>query len=207
MQLYNLGCGLCAPQGWYNLDRSPSLWLDRVPPVKRTLRRVGILSPEHMVQWPRNITMWDIRRGIPCGDGEADGIYSSHTLEHLYLDEAQAVLKACHRALRPGGVMRVALPPGQEFARLGAEGSCEAAMEYNRRLDAHPLVAPSRRQRLVKLLASPPHRWQPVPALVIEIFQQAGFLAPEDREFRNSDLPDIELVEHREESFFIEAVR
>lgn len=205
--LYNLGCGLTAPVGWVNIDRSPNLLLDRVKPAKQLLCLVGVLTKEHMVKWPRNITIRDIRKGIPCHDGEADAIYSSHTLEHLYFDEANAILDDCFRALRPGGVMRVALPNGQEFARLGASGDPEEAREFNRRLCAHPMAAPSRRQQIVRLLASPPHRWQPVPSLVREMFREAGFASPEERKFLDSAIQGIEDVEHREASFFVEAVR
>lgn len=207
LNLYNVGCGLHAPHGWHNIDRSPNLLLDRVRPLKRLLRQAGVLNDAHMAAWPRNIRMLDVRKGLPCADGQADGIYSSHMLEHLYLDEACKVISACYRALRTGAVFRVALPNGHEIALKGAEDTPEAFLDYNEGLLAHPLLAPNARQRLVGFLKSPPHRWQPSPSLVIRLFQEAGFAAPVEREYLKSGLPRVEEVEHRPESFFVEATK
>jgi SAM-dependent methyltransferase len=48
-------------------------------------------------------------------------IYCAHTLEHLAEDKAHIFLKECARILKPGGVMRVAVPTTQEsftFAKI-----------------------------------------------------------------------------------------
>jgi SAM-dependent methyltransferase len=128
-------------------------------------------------------------------------------LEHMYLDEARNVIRRCHRALRPGAVFRVALPNGQAIAARGAEGTLEGALAYNEQLLAHSLSLPSYRQRMVGLFQSPPHRWQPIPALVLHLFHEAGFANPVERKFMESDLPDIERVETRPNSLFVEAVK
>jgi len=43
-------------------------------------------------------------------DDAFDFIYSEHFFEHLFFDEAVALFKECHRILKPGGVIRTAVP-------------------------------------------------------------------------------------------------
>lgn len=208
--LLNLGCGLTAPDGWINVDRSPNQYLDRVRPLKRALHRAGLLQDAHMTPWPQNVRRMDIRKRLPFEAGTVDGIYSSHTLEHLYLSEAREVLEECGRVLRTGAVLRLALPDASEFARdlvtgldSGEEG---AGWEFNRMIGGHPTVKPTLKRRLMKSLASPPHRWQPTPDLVDDLLVEAGFSNIQARKFLEGDLPDLESVEHREQSLFVEAV-
>lgn len=206
MELYNLGCGLHAPAGWHNLDRSPNLLLDRIRPIKTLLLKAGILTQAHAPSWPRNIRLHDVRKGVPCPSETADGIYSSHTLEHLYFDEARTVIRLCYIALRPRGVLRVALPDGQAIAAYGIRGDPESAIYYNEQLNAHPLAAPSPAQRVRAVFASPPHRWQPTPDLVLKLFRE-WFPEPQRLPFRQGTLPRLNQIEHRTDSFFVEAVK
>ena len=46
----------------------------------------------------------------PLKDGSIDIIYSSHFLEHILPEECYRLIKDCHRVLKVGGMMRIALP-------------------------------------------------------------------------------------------------
>jgi predicted SAM-dependent methyltransferase len=48
--------------------------------------------------------------GLPFADASFAFIYSEHFFEHLFFDEALALLKECHRLLRPNGVLRTIVP-------------------------------------------------------------------------------------------------
>jgi SAM-dependent methyltransferase len=206
----NLGCGLTAPLGWVNIDRSPSLTLDRMPGVKFMLGTIGVLRPEHLVSWPRNIKRMDVTKPLPYRDGSVGAIYSSHMLEHLYHDQATALLAECKRVLLRGGVIRLALPDAHEIARRllrvsDGHPAGTAAIDFTRSLNMGPLNKPTRKQRFVSLFASSPHRWQPTTGLVIEMMRDAGFADPQPREFMAGDLPGLADVEHRAQSLFVEA--
>nr|MDT0657252.1 methyltransferase domain-containing protein [Micromonospora sp. DSM 115978] len=207
----NLGCGLQAPPGWVNIDRSPSLSLDRVPGAKFVLRRAGFLSDGHVVTWPKNILQVDVTKPLPYPTGTVAAIYSSHMLEHIYFDEALALLREGHRVLRPGGLIRLALPDARELARqlLDApeDRAAAAGLEFTRKLYAGPLNRPTRRQRLVGRFGASAHRWQPSPALAMDMLRQAGFADPRQCEFQVGDLPGLREVEHRRDSFFVESAR
>jgi SAM-dependent methyltransferase len=207
----NLGCGTNVAPGWINIDRSPGLVLERVKPLKWVLWRVGVLSEGHMIAWPREIVMADLRKRLDYPDRGVDAIYSSHTLEHLYFDDAQALLRECHRVLRPSRILRLALPDAEQFARdllNGVHGqSSNPGLEYNRMLNMCRFDRPSWRQRLAGLFGSALHRWQPTFSMVEMMLRDVGFAEVRRCEYKVGQLPDLDLVEHRPESFFIEATR
>jgi predicted SAM-dependent methyltransferase len=53
---------------------------------------------------------WNLKSGVPFPDGTVSAIYSEHLFEHLPIYAGLAVVRDCVRALRPGGVFRVAVP-------------------------------------------------------------------------------------------------
>ncbi len=207
----NLGCGLQAPEGWINIDRSPSITLDRMRPIKRLLHRVGILRDEHMVAWPTNIKQLDLLQPLPYRDGSVQAIYSSHTLEHLYYDDATRLLRECHRVLSEGGMLRLALPDAVQMASRFVEAQPEvaatAALDFTRQLNMGPLSRPSAKQRFMNRFSGSAHRWQPSTALVLDMVRAAGFGNPEAGRFLDGTFPDLATVEHRERSLFVEAIK
>jgi SAM-dependent methyltransferase len=52
-------------------------------------------------------------------------IYASHVLEHFGRNEVDYVLREWHRVLKPGGVLRLAVPDFGACARLYAEGKLD----------------------------------------------------------------------------------
>lgn len=205
----NLGCGPYAAKGWINIDRSPNVVLDRFSAMKQLLAAVGILSGSHMVRWPREVVRVDVRKGLAYPTGSAEAIYSSHMLEHLYLDEARALLRESRRVLQPGGILRLALPDGEQIAVDLAKGISpdgdEPGLAFNRRLGAFPFHPPTGKQRLLARFGGSPHRWQPTRGLVTMLLEEAGFTAVDVCSYRTGRIPDLASVEHREESFFVEA--
>ena len=101
----NLGCGGRFRDGWVNVNFAST--------------GVGVIAA-------------DLRKGIPFPDQSFDVIYHSHLLEHFPKADAPVFLKDCLRVLRPGGVIRMAVPDlvaiarnyllALEKARSGIEG-------------------------------------------------------------------------------------
>jgi len=87
----NLGCGARFHPDWINIDI--------------VAQGPGVI--EH-----------DLSRGIPLPDASCDVVYHSAVLEHLRRRDAAAFLGECHRVLRPGGVLRVAVPDLEAICRL-----------------------------------------------------------------------------------------
>jgi SAM-dependent methyltransferase len=204
----NLGSGPRAVRGWTNIDRSPNVFLDRLPALKGALRAAGLLTAAHMVPWDREILRHDIRK-LPYPDRSVESIYSSHTLEHLYLADAEKVLRECYRLLKPGGTLRLALPDAEKAARdlVAAieSGDDEAGVRWNRELLAYPFEPPSGVARMRALSGGHTHRWQPTAEMVITMLRNAGFPTAVRCQFKEGRLFDVARIETRSNSFFIEA--
>lgn len=59
----------------------------------------------------------DLRFPLKVASNHVDGIFTEHTLEHLTYRHVAALLRECHRILKPGGCIRVVLPDVGEMAR------------------------------------------------------------------------------------------
>lgn len=76
----------------------------------------------------------DLRYLIDCADNIIDGIYSCHTLEHLYPNEAYNLLNETHRILKPSKWLRIIVPDLEKVVEfyirkdgdLDHETGCEA---------------------------------------------------------------------------------
>jgi len=107
----NIGCGLNAPAGWVNIDSSLNARLAKWPRFKKMLTVLHII-PLHKtnIPYPKNIYIYDVRRGLPFPDNSTDAIYCSHLLEHLNRKDALYFIKECYRVLSTGGIMRIIVP-------------------------------------------------------------------------------------------------
>ncbi|HVM40075.1 MAG TPA: methyltransferase domain-containing protein [Acidimicrobiia bacterium] len=81
--MLHLGCGPNHFEGWVNVDFDAQYHPDVV---------------------------CDLSKSLPAEPGTVDLIYSEHFLEHVTLAEGLALLRRCRAALRPGGVVRIAMP-------------------------------------------------------------------------------------------------
>jgi predicted SAM-dependent methyltransferase len=68
-----------------------------------------------------NVRVHDLREKMPYADGTFDAVYHSHVLEHFPREAALLLLRECHRVLRRGGIIRVAVPDLERIARLYLE--------------------------------------------------------------------------------------
>jgi SAM-dependent methyltransferase len=110
----NFGCGQSPTSEWINYDNSPAILLARWPLLTALLRRLRLINQTNLdfIAFCRShaIGYADACRPLPHATGSVDAIYTSHMLEHLFREDAETFLRECHRVLRPGGVLRLAVP-------------------------------------------------------------------------------------------------
>jgi ubiquinone/menaquinone biosynthesis C-methylase UbiE len=104
MKYLQYGCGLYEPNGWRNFDASPTLWLQRLPIVGRAMHRLG--GPK----FPQSIEYGNIVNGLPVEENIWDGVYCSHVLEHLALEDCRKALSNTYKMLKNDGIFRLVLP-------------------------------------------------------------------------------------------------
>jgi ubiquinone/menaquinone biosynthesis C-methylase UbiE len=105
------GCGLCAPMEWENYDSSPTLRIQKAPLIG------SLLKNKLNVTFPDNVLYGDIIKGLPVPGNSCNGIYCSHTLEHLSLTDFRSALKNTCNLLKPGGIFRCVLPDLETAAK------------------------------------------------------------------------------------------
>jgi SAM-dependent methyltransferase len=97
------GCGYSAPDNWVNFDASPTLMFERTPVI-------GKFYTRNSSRFPDNIAFGDIVSGLPIPDNFCQGVYCSHVLEHLCLEDFRVALKNTFKILKNGGCFRLVLP-------------------------------------------------------------------------------------------------
>ena len=103
------GCGWSAPAEWTNFDASMTLKWERLPILGSYTKNAR--------HFPANVQPGDIVKGLPVSDGSCDGVYASHVLEHLALQDFHLALQNTYRILRKGGIFRLVVPDLEWFAR------------------------------------------------------------------------------------------
>jgi predicted SAM-dependent methyltransferase len=111
----NVGAGTVALPGWINTD----------------------------VMWRGDLYL-DLTRPWPVPPGSIDRIYADNVIEHFSLQTAKNVLRHCHDALRPGGMVRLATPDLERTVRAYLEDPALTAAHLDRhRRHGYPAEHPA----------------------------------------------------------------
>jgi predicted SAM-dependent methyltransferase len=195
----NLGSGLSVAPGWIHIDGSLNALVSRWPSIvlnrlydwsdnRRWYSReqyIRILKDHRFVHHR-------LEYGLPFGDETVDVIYSSHALEHMFREEAEALLRDARRALKPGGLIRIAVPDVEYACQLFHQGAKEQALEY--------FFSRSRSGYLNH------HHYMYDFDLLKTLLETAGFRQVERRAFREGNVPDLNVLDNRpDETLFVEA--
>ena len=110
----SIGCGQTPINGWRNFDNSMGILFSRVPYLPELMRKLGIINdPQYRfmaLARENQIEYGDATKVLPVSDNCAEVVYSCHMLEHLDSDGAGRFLEEALRILRPGGIIRIAVP-------------------------------------------------------------------------------------------------
>lgn len=202
-QYVHYGCGLTAPPQWVNFDVSPRLRLQKIPVVGT------MLKARSRTKFPSNIVYGDIIKGLPVADNSCKGVYCSHILEHLSLNDFRTALKNTFRILAPGGIFRVVVPDlesaAKEYVHELEQGSSTGSIHFMDRT----LLGIKQRPRglkgaMVSLLGNSHHLWMWDRHSMASELEAAGFVQIRNCTFGDSEDPMFRYVE--EEGRFYGAV-
>jgi hypothetical protein len=199
MSLYvQYGAGQVAADGWVNFDASPTLRLQRLPLVgNRVARFSGITQ-----LFPSDIRYGDVVKGLPLRSGSVEGLYASHVLEHLALDDMRLALRESLRILKPGGAFRLIVPDLRARAKAYVEaedGDAEAAHVFLRSTYlGREERGRSIRGRLQALFGNSAHLWMFDHASMARELAVAGFVHIRRARFGDADDPMFARVESKD---------
>lgn len=141
----------------------------------------------------------DLRYALPYDDNVFEGVFSEHTLEHLYPADGIRLIGEIHRVLKPGGVFRCIVPsldkyisfyngdvPNDDFNQYGS--GCEAIWGLTQNW-FHQSV------------------WNA--EMLKGKMLEAGFASASEKSFKDSQDPRmaIDLPERAWESLYVEGVK
>jgi predicted SAM-dependent methyltransferase len=129
----NLGCGLQCLPGWINIDGSlTSLFgSKRFSFINKLLYKLAGSSDYYSFETYNKIIQtcdlkfYNLKNKVPLFDSSSDIIYCSHFLEHLGKKDGKSFLKECHRSLKKGGLLRIAVPDLDLAIKLYQSGETE----------------------------------------------------------------------------------
>ncbi len=188
------GCGLSAPAEWINYDVSPTLRIQKLPVAGPLLKkRLNAVFPD-------NVRYGDIIKGLPLANDTCDGLYCSHTLEHLSLDDFRSALRNSYRILKPGGIFRCVVPDLESAARTYItaleSGNHSASIDF---IDTTLLGVKSRpagiRSHLNSLFGNSHHLWMWDTKSLAKELWKAGFTTIRECRFNDCEDEMFKLVE------------
>ena len=188
------GCGLSAPEEWLNFDISPTLRLQKTPIIGTLLKnKLNTIFPD-------NVRYGDIIKGLPVKDNSCDGLYSSHTLEHLALNDFRVALKNAYRILKEGGVFRCVVPDLEWIARTYVEsldsGNDEASLNFiNTTLMGIKERPRSMEGFLSSFFGNSHHLWMWDSKSLSRELENVGFIEIRECKFNDSNDQMFKLVE------------
>jgi hypothetical protein len=186
------GCGWSAPSGWRNFDASLTLRFERLP-------LIGQLYTKNESRFPKNVAYGDIIKGLPIAPESCNGVYCSHVLEHLSLDDFRTALHNTHKILGPGGIFRFVLPdleyPAKKYL---SNPSNDAALSFIRGTGlGQERRATGLKDFIISWLGNSQHLWMWDYKAIKPELQDAGFVGIRRAFFGDSSDPRFREVEDK----------
>jgi len=206
----NLGCGPVQPAAWTNVDGSLRAWLvSHVGLLDRLGVALGLLPATDFT----SVRYERLERRWTWPDRTVDAVYAGEILEHFTKEDGMFFLSECFRVLKPGGIVRIRVPDNARFWRnyvteheaMLQRPRSEWTLEHTRWIDMFYRDICVRRPSRFGSFGHF-HKYGYDDILLIRSLEQVGFERARRREFLDSDIPDIDAVEVRDD-LIVEAVK
>ena len=209
----NIGCGATPTPGWINLDNSMSIRMARYPGIPSALARLQLIDPQSAslagMSRRASIRFANAAARIPFATGTIAAIYSSHMIEHLDRCEARSFLAEARRVLRPGGVLRLAVPDLSRLIGQYVYSGDANAFVARTHMGLDRPASPGQWARW--LLVGPRHHlWMYDGASLARLLRDTGFVDTAIEPpgvTRIADPGRLDLKEREAESVYVEADR
>jgi predicted SAM-dependent methyltransferase len=187
----NLGSfvDVVAGEDWVNLD---------ILPLRKTIPAAV------------NFLQADLSQGLPMyAEGSVDIIRASHLIEHLTLEAAHLLLNECRRVLKPGGLIRIAVPDLEVMIKHYRAKTME---HFNIDQPVEFFLAPTDGEKFSRLMFSGDYAHRAVYdyPMMENFLRQAGFqrVVRSTQGFSHSEIMQLESKDqHESVSLYVEAIK
>ena len=78
----------------------------------------------------KKIHYLDLRYPLPFKDNSFEGVFTEHTVEHLYASEVDNLIKEVYRVLKPGAILRIIVPDLKKYVEFYNNKNIDLGREY-----------------------------------------------------------------------------
>lgn len=209
----NVGCGASPAPGWLNIDNSLSLLLAKNRAIDFLLRKLGLINQEQIKLidfFKRNDVQYSKATHLPMMENTVSIIYSSHMMEHLDRQDAFTFLNEALRVLVVGGIIRLCLPDIQKLCKSYLiHGDADLFVEQT--LLSTPVQKSIYQKFKFFIVGHRHHIWmydaKSLTSLLVKVgFRDVRILQPGETTIFDGG-EGINLFEHDDHSFYVEAVK
>ena len=183
--------------GWLNTDITPHIFLARFPWTAHILFYAGKMPRERLAEHQRGVfrrvRYLNVCKRFPFRDSTFPAVFSSHMLEHLSPSVAHQCLMESYRVLQPNGICRVVIP---DLDKLIASYSPQHPDDFLESFYYDGSSNPKNR-----------HHWYYNEKSLIALLRKTGFREAYRCTYRQGRCPDLEKLDNRPESLFVEAIK
>ncbi|MEL6338646.1 MAG: methyltransferase domain-containing protein [Myxococcota bacterium] len=189
----NIASSHCTLPGFVNVDNGVFFRLATFEPLftlagsryAETLRRFKDAKSKHRVRYA------DCRKRLPFSTGSVHHILCSHFLEHVYPDEAAAILREFRRVMHDDATLHVVVPDMKQLAQryLASEADPKACSDFVEESLLSRPARPSWIYRALELtgLFGLQHLWMYDEASVRALIADCGFQHIDKAQSRSAD--------------------
>jgi len=206
----NIGCGIDNLTMWIGIDGGIThLFIYHLPKFISRLffKSISMSKFYNLDDYYKKIKnlrliYFDVRFGLPFRNEIIPYIYSSHFLEHLKEVEAEILLKECFRVMKAKAIIRIAVPS----IDFEIEKITEKIADYNNGgiIKIQELLTTNSSGFIAEFST---HKYMYNFSILKKKLENAGFINVEECSYKKGKIIDVEFLDTREDSLFIEAVK
>lgn len=197
----NVGSGIKVAPDWINIDNNFAILFKNYPNFvidkfyDYSYYKNYISKKEFLYILKKNKFIFhDVNYGLPFNNNSVDYIYSSHFLEHLFLEDAKKLLRETFRILKKGGILRIVVPDLDYIIKL---------FNSNNKIKALNFFFSPKSQGLFHQ-----HKYMYDSETITNILKDLGYKTVLRVNYQKGKVPDLKILDNRkEESLYIEATK
>ena len=193
----HIGCFDVPLAGWHNTDVTMHIMVSRIPFLTEIMHAIGLLDEvryrQHKAGIFRKVHYLDATKRFPFSDNSLEAVYSSHMIVNFARETALQCLREIHRALKPGGIVRVAVPDLDQWIKKYDPGDPDALLAL--------LYLPTIKRKKNHI------HWMYNSTSLKSLLEAAGFGEVTPCEMFSGKCPDVERIDYRTDSIFMEGIK